>query len=229
MQHKPSPFFANPSAISTYVEETPHRVPGLADLHRMMMLLLAEQAQDAAHILIVGAGGGMETKALAEAQPTWRFTGVDPSAAMLDLARQTLVPFADRVELLEGTIDRAPDGPFDGATCILTLHHIDRNERLQTLRDIRRRLKSGARLVIAEHAAADPDPARWMMHTVAFGDHSGIDWTKSAATAKMLTEHLSLLTPGEEEEMLREAGFSEVALFYAAFSFRGWVSIAGGT
>lgn len=53
------------------------------------------------HILIVGAGGGMETRSLAEAQPDWRFTGVDPSPAMLDLARRTLAPVADRVELLE--------------------------------------------------------------------------------------------------------------------------------
>lgn len=226
MHHKFSPF-ENPSAIASYVEDTPRKVPGLADLHRMTMLLLAEQAQDAAHMLIVGAGGGMETKALAVAQSTWRFTGVDPSAAMLDLARQTLAPFADRVELIEGTIDRAPYGPFDGATCILTLHHIDRDERLQTLQDIRRRLKPGANLVIAEHAAPGPDPERWMTRSVAFGDRSGIDWTKSAATAKMLTEHLPLLAPAEEKYLLREAGFSDVALFYAAFSFRGWVAAAG--
>ena len=29
-----------------------------------------------------------------------------------------------------------------------------------------------------------------------------------------------------EEALLAEAGFSEVALFYAAFSFRGWVAAA---
>jgi len=61
----------------------------------------------------------METRAMAEAQPVWRFTGVDPSPAMLDLARGVLKPVADRVELLEGTVDQVPDGPFDGATCFL--------------------------------------------------------------------------------------------------------------
>src|SRR3546814_13717516 len=80
----------------------------LPDLHRMAMLLLAEHAPSTAHILIVGAGGGMETRSLAEAQPDWRFTGVDPSPAMLDLARRPLAPIADRVELLEGPIDQAP-------------------------------------------------------------------------------------------------------------------------
>jgi tRNA (cmo5U34)-methyltransferase len=222
-QAKFSPF-ANPSAISTYVDETPRRVPGLADLHRMTMLLLAEDAPDTAHILVVGAGGGMETRSLAKAQPGWRFTGVDPSPAMLDLARGTLSPVADRVELLEGTVDQAPPGPFDGATCILTLHHIERDERLRTLRDIRRRLRPGARLVVAGHSAPGPDPERWMTRSVAFGDRSGIDWAKSSETARMLTEHLPLLTPAQEEDLLREAGYSHVALFYAAFSFRGWVA-----
>jgi tRNA (cmo5U34)-methyltransferase len=224
MTQKESSPFANPSAISTYVEEAPRKVPGLPDLHRMTMLLLAENAPSAAHILIVGAGGGMETKSLAEAQPNWRFTGVDPSPAMLDLARRTLAPVAERVELLEGTIDQAPLGPFDGATCILTLHHIERDERLRTLREIRRRLGPGASLVIAEHSAPGPDPERWMMRSVAFGDRAGIDWAKSSATARMMTERLPLLTPAEEEDLLQDAGYSGVALFYAAFSFRGWVA-----
>ncbi|WP_257165194.1 class I SAM-dependent methyltransferase [Bradyrhizobium sp. SRS-191] len=194
----------------------------------MTMLLLTEHAPPDAHILIVGAGGGMETIALAEAQPGWRFTGVDPSPAMLDLAQRTLAPVAERIELLEGTIDRAPAGPFDGATCILTLHHIDRNERLRTLAETRRRLRSGARLVVVEHSAPDPDPKRWMTRSVAFGDRAGVDWTKSAATADLMTDRLPLLSPAEQEDVLREAGFLDVGLFYAAFTFRGWVATAGG-
>jgi tRNA (cmo5U34)-methyltransferase len=224
---KPSPF-ANAAAIASYAREAPRKVPGLADLHRMAMLLLAEQAPGAARILVVGAGGGMETLALAEAQPDWRFTGVDPSAAMLDLARSALAPVADRVTLIEGTVDQAPDAPFDGATCILTLHHIDRDARLHTLQQIRRRLKPGARLVIAGHSAPGPDPERWMTRSVAFGDRSGLDWAKAAATARMMAERLPLLTPADEESLLVEAGFTDVGLFYAAFSFRGWVATADG-
>ena len=84
--------FSNPTMVANYADETPRRVPGLADLHRMTMLLLSERAQQAAHILVVGAGGGMELKAMAEAQREWQFTGVDPSAAMLDLARNAPAP-----------------------------------------------------------------------------------------------------------------------------------------
>lgn len=225
MDHKHAPF-TNPAAVASYPADVPRKVPGLADLHRMVMLLLAEGAPRDAHILVVGAGGGMETRAMAEAQPAWRFTGVDPSPAMLDLAHQTLAPFADRVDLILGIIDQAPAGPFDGATCLLTLHHIDRDQRLRTLKDIRRRLAPGTRLVVVEHSAPGPAPERWMTRSVAFADREGPDWAKAAATGKMTIERLPLLTPAEEEDMLRDAGFTGVELFYAAFSFRGWVATA---
>lgn len=62
----------------------------LAGLYRMVMLLLAERAPATARVLVVGAGGGLELKAFAEAQPDWRFEGFDPSAEMLGLANNTL-------------------------------------------------------------------------------------------------------------------------------------------
>ncbi|EWY40845.1 methyltransferase [Skermanella stibiiresistens SB22] len=222
-RHDPSPF-ANPDAVASYAVETPRKVPGLADLHRMVTLLLAEKAMGEAHMLVVGAGGGLEIKAMAEAQPDWRFTGVDPSPAMLDLARQAVSPFADRIDFVMGTVDQASAGPFDGATCLLVLHFLDRSARLQTLREIRRRLKPGATLVVAHHSPPDGDTERWMARSAAFGDRSALDWAKAKATGRMMVDRLPLLLPADEEELLREAGFIDVALFYAAFSFRGWIA-----
>ena len=226
MQDNSSPF-ANAEAVAAYRQNALRNVPGLADLHRMAMLLLAEQAAAAAHMLIVGAGGGMEIGAMAEARPEWRFTGVDPSPAMLDLARQTVMLASDRVTLLDGTVDQAPAGPFDGATCLLTLHHIAASERLRTLREIRRRLKPGASLVIAGHSAPGPDPAQWMARSAAFSARTEIDRESARATGRLRVEHMQLPSPAEQEEQLRQAGFRDVAMFYAAFSFRGWVGIAG--
>ncbi|AMB46776.1 class I SAM-dependent methyltransferase [Methylobacterium sp. AMS5] len=104
-----------------------------AGLQRMAMLRLAERAPDDAQVRVLGAGGGLELKVFAEGQPSWSFVGVDPSAAMLDLARLTLGNLADRAHLHEGRIDTAPEGPFDGATCIPTLHLIERQERMCAL------------------------------------------------------------------------------------------------
>src|SRR3546814_7682749 len=61
-------------------------------------LLLAERVPDDAHILVLGAGGGSEMKAMAEAHPGWRFTGVDPAGPMLDLAAKVMGPNAHRAD-----------------------------------------------------------------------------------------------------------------------------------
>jgi len=38
----------------------------------------------------------------------------------------------------------APDGPFDAAACLLTLHFLAQDERRQTVREVYRRLIPGA-------------------------------------------------------------------------------------
>lgn len=103
--------FTNRAAMANYVQDAPRKVPGYADLHRMAMLLLAERTPPAAEILVYGAGGGLELKAFANAQPGWRFTGVDPSAEMLELARDVVGPHMARVDLLQG-YRRYPARPF---------------------------------------------------------------------------------------------------------------------
>jgi tRNA (cmo5U34)-methyltransferase len=226
MREGARPIFADPADAASYAVNTTRKVPGLADLHLMVTLLLAERASGEAHMLVVGAGGGMELRAMAKSRSDWCFTGVDPSSAMLDTAREAISPFADRISLLLGTIDQAPTGPFDGATCLLTLHFLDRSERLRTLQGIRRRLKPGARLVVAHHAPPAADAERWLARSAAFGQETGSSIADSLATAKMMAERLPLLGPAAEEDLLREAGFLAVDLFYAAFSFRGWVAAA---
>ena len=219
--------FSDPAMVADYAAETPRKVPGLADLHRMTMLLLSESAPGAAHVLVVGAGGGLELRAMAAARPGWAFTGVDPSAAMLELARRTTEPFADRIELIEGTVDAAPAQPYDGATCLLTLHFLDRSERLRTLTEIHRRLKPGARLVMAHHGVPGDAAEPWLARSAAFAQRDEIDWPAARASASAMAARLPLLSAGEEEALLRSAGFRDAELFYAAFSFRGWVATAG--
>lgn len=220
--------FSDPQAVARYAEGPPRLVPGLADLQRMVTLLLAERAPDDARILVLGAGGGLEIKVFAEARPGWRFDGVDPSAEMLDLARLTLGPLAARADLHHGLIDIAPEGPFDGAACILTLHFVEREERLRTLREVRRRLKPGAPFAVAHFSFPQEEGDRdlWLSRYAAFAATSGIDPTQAQKARSMIGARLPILSPEDDEQLLREAGFRDVSLFYAGFAFRGWVAYA---
>ncbi|RYC28402.1 class I SAM-dependent methyltransferase [Ciceribacter ferrooxidans] len=225
MSGNPSPF-SDPAAVSDYVRETPRKVPGLADLHKMTTLLLAERAPGAADVLVVGAGGGLEIKAMAEMRPDWRFTGVDPSPAMLDIARKTTSRCVERTHLIHGTAVDAPDGPFDGTVCLLTLHFLEWHERLETLREIRRRLKPGGVFVAAHHTQIDGQADLWLARSATFAAGPTSAPRHAATSARAMAERLPLLSPGQEETSFRKAGFRQPSLFYAALSFRGWVMTA---
>jgi tRNA (cmo5U34)-methyltransferase len=218
--------FADPAAVARYAEGPPRFVPGFADLQRMTALLIAERAPADARVLVVGAGGGLELKVLAEAQPHWTFDGVDPAPEMLRLAERTLGSHAWRARLHPGYIDDAPAGPFDAATCLLTLHFLAPEERLRTAIEIRRRLKPGAPFVVAHSSfpqAASERPL-WLSRYAAFATAAGVDPDHARNARAAVDAHLTLLSPEHDEAILREAGFSNVALFYAAFTWRGWVA-----
>src|SRR4051812_34922259 len=107
--------FDDPAVADTYADRAARFVPAYRDIHRMATVLIDERAPHDAKVLVLGAGGGLETKAFAEAHPGWSFDAVDPAAAMLDLAVQTLGPDASRVRMHHGYVDDAPPGPFDAA------------------------------------------------------------------------------------------------------------------
>lgn len=228
MSPPPDPF-NDPTAVASYAESPARNVPGWSDMLRMTDLLLAERTPGHGQVLVVGAGGGLELKRFAESHLGWRFVGVDPAAEMLKLARATLGPaLADRVQLHEGYVDSAPAGPFDAATCLLTLHFVPADERRQLLQAVRQRLRPGAPFVVAHLSfpQAQGEREAWLGRYAAFIASSGVDPAKARAAADAVGAHLPVLSPADDEAMLRDAGFSDVQLFYAGFAFRGWVGYA---
>lgn len=221
----PTPPAFGAAHAGSYVQGPPRQVPGFDGLHRMMSLLLAERVPADGRILVLGAGGGLEIKSLADAHPGWSFDGVDPSADMLGIAESTVRPHRARVRLHEGHIDAAPEGPFDGATCLLTLHFVPRDQRLETLRQVHRRLRPGAPFVLAHisFAQTEPERSQWIARHVTYG---GVDPAQAESAKRAIATRLTILSPQEDEAMLREAGFGGVSLFYAGLSFRGWVAYA---
>lgn len=220
--------FKDPETARRYADGPQRFVPGLADLHRMTAILLAERAPKDARVLVLGAGGGLELRALAEAHPRWSFVGVDPAAGMLDEARRVLGANAARVSFCKGYIDDAPEGPFDAATCLLTLHFLDTDERTRTARELRRRLKPGAPFVAVHSSFPQGEGRRalWLSRYGAFALAAGADPSQVEKMCATIDAHVPLLDPEQDEALLRNAGFSDVALFYAAFTWRGWIAQA---
>ena len=147
---------------------------------------------------------------------------------MLDLVRQAMGPSVQRATLVQGYVDDAPAGPFDGTTCLLTLHFVALPDRLPTLRAVRARMVPGAPFVCA-HFSVPGDAAErqlWFARYAAFSERSGMDGERARAGAAKVAAELPVLTPEEDEALLVQAGFDQVRPFYLGFTFRGWIARA---
>jgi len=228
MSNTPHSAFSTSDAVAKYAEGPKRNVPGYSGLLPMTRILLEEHVPSDGRVLVVGAGGGLEVEDLARANPGWTLDGVDPSGPMLELASQRLGPLMSRVRLHESYVQDAPAGPFDGATCLLTFHFVPTDQRLPTAREIHRRLKPGAPFVAAHLSVEDGEGERdlWMSRYAAFLVSSGADPHKAAAAREKVQKELSILSPAQDEAVLREAGFKDIRLFFTGFTFRGWVARA---
>ena len=94
----------------------------------------------------------------------------------------------------------------------------------QNIRD--RRLKPGAPLVVAHHSVPDGagERDRWLARSAAFAVASGVPAAQASARLPAMRTRLPLLSPERDVGLLREAGFGDIELFYAGFTFRGWVA-----
>lgn len=200
---------------NNYADGLPRRVPGYATLHQMVSLLLAERVPADGHVLVLGAGGGQELNALATAHPGWSFDGVDPSSEMLNLAKKEVGAHAAKIGFYNGYIGDAPQGPYDAATAILIFHFIPITERLETLKQIRQRLRVGAPFVMVHLSFPQTEPER----TLGIDRHMGFAALNGAAPVdpvaaqRAMSSNLNILAPDDEVIMLAEAGFANPSIF----------------
>lgn len=217
--------FKDPEHAARYADSPAKFMPGFHDVHRMAGVLIRERAPSNAHVLVHGAGGGLELEALARENPGWTFLGVDPARPMLDVARMRLGDLNERVTLHQGYAEDAPTGPFDAATSLLTLHFLNAAERKKTVSEIVRRLKPGAPVVTAHCSFPQDSKHRdaWLARHREFTVASGVDAQLAEDGRKDISDRLEVYDPEVDEKILRDAGLSDVTLFYTAFTWRGWV------
>ena len=219
--------FSDPAAVASYVERAHRMVPGLGVLHGIVDQVLAESVPQDGRILVVGAGGGLELKHFAQHHDGWTFDGVDPSEPMLALARVTMGALGSRASLHEGDVTIAPDGPFDAATCLLTLHFLDQAERLETLCAIRRRLRPGAPFLTFHHSVPLDGARRTRFERFArFSAGPDTPPEDVSRTGAALASQLPMVGPEADEGLLLEAGFRSVEVYYSALTLRGWLAYA---
>jgi SAM-dependent methyltransferase len=127
---------------------------GLAPIARQRALVVP---QAHGRVLEVGIGTGLNL-AFYDRTKIGHLVGVDPAAQMHALAQRRSARAGLPVELVTLSAERLPleSGSFDCVVCTYTLCSIP--DPLAALREMRRVLKSGGKLLYAEHGLA-PDAA----------------------------------------------------------------------
>lgn len=224
-------YFTDPEFVSRYVHQGPPAfMPGHAGVLQMAGVLLAERVPADGAVLVVGAGGGLDTRSFAQMEPGWRFVGVDPSPKMLELARAVVgEEVGARLQLIEGTVGDAPEGPFDAATLILVLGMIpDDGSKLGLLEQIRRRLRPSAPFILVDRCddRHGSNFRRNIDRYAAFARASGVDGATLAGAYESQKANPGLVPAERNEALLAEAGFNDVECFYRGMEWRGWVAYA---
>jgi ubiquinone/menaquinone biosynthesis C-methylase UbiE len=127
-------------------------------------------------VLEVGSGPGPGLQLAAARAQQGRVVGLDPSEAMLEMARRRhrAQIEARRIELHEGTADRLPfgDATFDKPMTMNSLHLWP--DPVAGLREMRRTLRGGGRIAVAitRFSYASPDLFESYLVDAGFADVS---------------------------------------------------------
>lgn len=178
--------------------------------------------QKAASLLHVGLGTGAELLPYTRFDlPHWRFTGVEPSEAMIAVARARLEaePLCARTTLHVGELNSlAEASPFDGAQMMGVLHHVAGEEaRGALLRELARRLKPEAPVVIGCRVGADPvltaiERRRWQSYGISLA--ASDERRKHVASVQPIKSDVALF------EMLARAGFHTPRVLFVSLQYK---------
>lgn len=150
---------------------------------------------DPADVLDLGCGTGTLAIALANAPGSARVAGIDGDPEILDIARAK--DGAKAVAFHQGLADALPfaDASFDRVVTSLLLHHLEPPVKRAALAEVRRVLKPGGRLHVADWGKSQ-DP---LMRTL-FAGLQLLDGFANTA------DHPAGRLPG----MIEHAGFTQV-------------------
>ncbi|MGG1658341.1 class I SAM-dependent methyltransferase [Brevibacillus sp. NRS-1366] len=229
------PLSWNDPIVIRYEKTIPLKIPGYTHLYEMTDRLIATQLTVDApkRILVIGAGGGQEIVTLGSRHANWGFTGVDPSAQMLELAkrRTAAADLTERSFFVEGTIEDLPEEQehnYDAATCLLVLHFLKGLQlKKDLLQEIAKRLKPGAPFCLAA-ISGDPHTAAFSVQMSAWKRHmqdNGIgipEWERFAASIGNESDPVSATVV---QALLEEAGFREPTRYFGSYLVDAWFAI----
>ncbi len=159
-------------------------------------------------LLDVGCGtGGVTIPAKGRIGDKGSAAGIDPSPEMIAVARRKAQRAGLEIDLRVGVIESLPfqDDTFDVVTASLMMHHLPKHLQSKGLSEVRRVLKPGGRILIADMIKPSTTPPKRLLITLPLHHRH----------AQFAAEDLL--------QFLREARFEDVKQLNARFLTIGFV------
>jgi len=200
-------------------------IPGYGSLARLSVALLAASpvaGASGAEVLVAGCGTGAELLEAVAQRSDWRLTALDPSADMLQEARERLGEQAS-IQWQQSTVEALVDeagmaGRFAGALSVLVLQSLpDDGCKLAFLTALARCLQPGAQLVLVDlmqtslPSLEDQLDQAWR----GFQRASGLDASSQ--------EGLHPIGLARLTSLVNAAGFGDPARVFQALGFEGFL------
>jgi tRNA (cmo5U34)-methyltransferase len=206
-------------------------IPGYEHLFEATLALFCTRLDRQAHVLIVGCGTGKEIATFAPAEPQWRFTGVDPSRAMLETAAGVVAQLGAeaRVDLHHGYVDDLDEHPrFEAATVINVLHFLaDDGAKEHLLRSVAQRVRPGGLVAVFDlHGTPSSPVFRQLMEGwSAFMELRGLTGEAKARFLRRLDAGIDYVPEARLVALCRGAGLSLLSRYFGGFLYGGWLFI----
>ena len=238
---------SSPTTLETgYEQIVTQLIPGYASLARLGVALLAASPRASAQgasVLVAGCGSGAELLEARDQRPDWQLTALDPSAAMLALARGRLAGQAGidwqqaSVESLEAR------ARFDGALAVLVLQALpDDGSKLAFLTALARSLRPGGQVVLVDLMQPERSPIQQQLREARLGFQRasglaadatvvdrgtlpipGVDPVAKASLIADLTTGLHPIGLSRLTALVEAAGFGDPAPVYQALDVEGFL------
>ncbi|WP_257009963.1 class I SAM-dependent methyltransferase [Evansella halocellulosilytica] len=162
------------------------------------------------------------------ARGQWRFTAVDSSKPMLEVAQQRSSHFSERVRFKQIAWEKfSEDIYYDGATSILVLHFIKGLENKRNfLTRIYKHLRPDAPFFLTT-IQGDATRLSYSVQMRAWKNYmtsQGIMPEVFDEFALSIGNEIDLLTEEQTVELLHETGFTEVSRYFSSFLISSYVS-----
>jgi len=168
------------------------------------MTIEQSQLKPGESLLDVGCGtGGVTIPGKERVGQKGKVAGIDPSPEMIAVASRKAGNAGLEIDFRLGVIESLPypDASFDVVTSSLMMHHLTQELQVKGFSEIRRVLKPGGRLLIADTRRPNGFPAKQVFaalskkHGIKFGIEDLPETLKSAgfATATLLEERFRMI------------------------------------